>query len=103
MKNLSIGIISILISYISCIDPAAGSSTDWAYAGANIKYSFAIELRDTGRQGFMLSNSQILPTAEENFAGIKAIVKIIQDEYQIHNEGGETGAPAPGAVSEDRR
>lgn len=51
----------------------------------------------------MLSNSQILPTAEENFAGIKAIVKIIQDEYQIHNEGGETGAPAPGDVSEDRR
>lgn len=99
MRNLRIGFINILISYFSFIDPAAGSSTDWAYAGAKIKYSFAIELRDTGRQGFMLSNSQIIPTAEENFAGIRAIVKIIQEEYQIRSEGGEAGVPAPSADS----
>ncbi|GIY94709.1 carboxypeptidase A1 [Caerostris extrusa] len=46
------------------IYPAAGSSVDWAYEKARIKYSFAIELRDTGRQGFLLSNSQIIPNAE---------------------------------------
>lgn len=51
----------------------------------------------------MLSNREIIPTAEENFAGIKAIVKIIQDEYQIRNGNGEVDAPAPGAASEDKR
>lgn len=64
-------------------DPAAGSSADWAYAGAKVKYSFAVELRDTGRQGFMLSNSQIIPTAEENFAGIKALANFIRTEMQL--------------------
>ncbi|KAF8786581.1 Carboxypeptidase A4 like protein [Argiope bruennichi] len=62
------------------LDPAAGSSVDWAYERARIKYSFAIELRDTGRQGFLLSNSQIIPNAEENFAGIKAVANIIRNE-----------------------
>ncbi|GIY91007.1 carboxypeptidase B [Caerostris darwini] len=62
------------------IYPAAGSSVDWAYEKARIKYSFAIELRDTGRQGFLLSNSQIIPNAEENFAGIKAVADIIRNE-----------------------
>ncbi|XP_042908094.1 carboxypeptidase B isoform X2 [Parasteatoda tepidariorum] len=62
------------------IYPAAGSSVDWAYEGANVKYSFAIELRDTGRQGFLLSNTQIIPTAEENFNGIKAVAKMIKNE-----------------------
>ncbi|KAG8196506.1 hypothetical protein JTE90_012322 [Oedothorax gibbosus] len=62
------------------IYPAAGSSVDWAYEKAKVKYSFAIELRDTGRQGFLLSNTQIIPTAEENFAGIKAVANIIRNE-----------------------
>ncbi|XP_035226654.1 carboxypeptidase B-like [Stegodyphus dumicola] len=62
------------------IYPAAGSSVDWAYEGAKVKYSFAIELRDTGRQGFLLSNTQIIPNAEENFAGIKAVAKLISNE-----------------------
>ena len=33
---------------------AAGSSVDWAYENAGIKYSFGLELRDSGRMGFML-------------------------------------------------
>ena len=35
-------------------DIAAGSSADWAYENAGIKYSFGLELRDSGRMGFML-------------------------------------------------
>ncbi|XP_054721046.1 carboxypeptidase B-like [Uloborus diversus] len=62
------------------IYPAAGSSVDWAYEVAKVKYSFAVELRDTGRQGFLLSNTFIIPTAEENFAGIKAIANVIKNE-----------------------
>ena len=37
----------------------AGSSVDWAHSKMNIKYSFALELRDTGRHGFMLPVDQI--------------------------------------------
>ncbi|XP_054721045.1 carboxypeptidase B-like [Uloborus diversus] len=62
------------------IYPAAGSSIDWVYDDAKVKYSFALELRDTGRQGFMLSNRYIIPTAEENFAGIKAAAHIVKSE-----------------------
>lgn len=68
------------ISFFSS-DSAAGSSTDWAYAGANIKYSFALELRDTGKQGFILSNTLIVPTAEENFAAVRAMVNAIESEF----------------------
>lgn len=32
----------------STIYPASGSSVDWTYAVANVTYSFAVELRDTG-------------------------------------------------------
>jgi hypothetical protein len=33
---------------------AAGSSVDWAYEDAGIKYSFALEVRDDGKWGFLL-------------------------------------------------
>lgn len=62
------------------IYPAAGSSVDWVYEAANVKYSFAVELRDTGRQGFMLSNTEIIPNAEENWEGIKAVADIVKNE-----------------------
>ncbi len=31
---------------------------DWAYAVEGVKYSYALELRDTGRHGFLLPASQ---------------------------------------------
>ena len=34
--------------------PASGGSDDWAKGGAHIKYSYTIELPDTGRHGFIL-------------------------------------------------
>ena len=37
---------------------AYGSSVDWAYDGG-IKYSFGLELRDTGRRGFLLPQVDI--------------------------------------------
>jgi hypothetical protein len=33
------------------LDAASGSSMDWAYEIAGIKYSYAVELRDTGDYG----------------------------------------------------
>lgn len=35
--------------------------------------SFTVELRDTGRYGFVLPPNLILPTCEENWAAIKAL------------------------------
>jgi len=57
---------------------ASGGSDDWAHAtvaegGPNIKYSHCIELRDTGRYGFILPASQIIPTAEEMWEAVKVI------------------------------
>lgn len=55
-------------------DPAAGGSEDWTYGQLGVKYSFSVELRDTGRYGFLLPPDQIIPTGEETFEGLKALV-----------------------------
>jgi len=43
---------------------ASGSSADYVYS-IGVKYSFAVELRDTGRYGFIMPPSQIIPQGEE--------------------------------------
>ncbi|XP_070577614.1 carboxypeptidase B-like [Ptychodera flava] len=60
---------------------SAGSSLDWAYGVINAKYSYVLELRDTGENGFLLPEDQIEPTAIETFAGIKEAVKYVLDEF----------------------
>ncbi|XP_004677099.1 PREDICTED: carboxypeptidase A2 [Condylura cristata] len=62
----------------SVIYQASGGSIDWAY-DSGIKYSFAFELRDTGRYGFLLPASQILPTASETWLGLKTIMEHVRD------------------------
>ncbi|XP_031556610.1 carboxypeptidase B-like [Actinia tenebrosa] len=52
----------------------SGSTKDFTYGTLHIKYSYVLELRDNGNHGFLLPQSQILPTAMETFAGIKAMV-----------------------------
>jgi len=44
---------------------ASGSSTDWTYGAAHSVFSYGIELRDTGRYGFLLPADQIIPQGEE--------------------------------------
>ncbi|KAL9959738.1 hypothetical protein ACROYT_G033093 [Oculina patagonica] len=56
-------------------NPAAGGSEDWTYGKLGVKYSFSVELRDTGRYGFLLPANQIIPTGEETFEGLKALVR----------------------------
>ncbi|XP_027764412.1 carboxypeptidase A2-like [Empidonax traillii] len=53
---------------------ASGGSIDWAY-DQGIKYSFAFELRDTGRYGFLLPANQIVPAATETWMGLKKIME----------------------------
>jgi len=52
------------------IYPASGSSADWGYDVSKVKYSYGIELRDTGEYGFLLPADQIVPQGEEIFASL---------------------------------
>jgi hypothetical protein len=49
-----------------------GAADDWAYGVAKVPFVYTLELRDKGEHTFMLPAGQILPTAQETFAGIKA-------------------------------
>lgn len=48
----------------------SGTTDDNMHATYGVKYSMTIELRDKGRNGFILPASQIIPTGEEIVAGI---------------------------------
>ncbi|XP_002752063.1 carboxypeptidase A1 isoform X1 [Callithrix jacchus] len=61
-------------SIIKAIYQASGSTIDWTYS-QGIKYSFTFELRDTGRYGFLLPASQIIPTAQETWLGLLTIIE----------------------------
>lgn len=60
-------------------DVASGITVDWAY-DSGIKYSFSFELRDTGRYGFLLPATQIIPTAQETWMAIRTIM-----EHTLHH------------------
>lgn len=51
----------------------SGGSDDWVKARIGAKYVYTIELRDTGRSGFLLPASEILPTAREAFEAVRVI------------------------------
>lgn len=55
--------------------PAAGGSDDWARGGAGIKYSYTVELPDTGRHGFILPAKYIKKVGIEATAGVKALME----------------------------
>lgn len=46
---------------------------DWVRGTYNIPVTFTYELRDTGRYGFILPASQIIPTAEETLDSLVAM------------------------------
>lgn len=59
----------------SLLYAASGAADDWAKGIAKIKYTYTIELRDTGRHGFILPASEIVSTGKEGFAAVKTISK----------------------------
>ncbi|XP_067446674.1 carboxypeptidase A4 [Thunnus thynnus] len=65
-------------SICKIIYQASGGSIDWSY-DVGIKYSFAFELRDTGRYGFILPANQIIPTATETWLALKHIMEHVRD------------------------
>ncbi|OXA37503.1 Carboxypeptidase B [Folsomia candida] len=64
------------------IYPCAGTSTDWARAVANVKFTFTYELRDTGKDKFLLPPNQIIPSGKETWAGVVAMVQGVMDFYK---------------------
>jgi hypothetical protein len=56
---------------------ASGASDDYAYGVHNIPFVYTIELRDQGRYGFLLPESQITESGVETFAGLAAAAKEI--------------------------
>ncbi|KAM6301865.1 carboxypeptidase A1-like [Podargus strigoides] len=65
-------------SIITTIYKASGGTIDWTY-NQGIKYSFTFELRDTGRYGFLLPATQIVPTAQETWLALKVIMEHARD------------------------
>ena len=63
------------------IQKVNGASIDYTYAVKNITYSYAIELRDTGKYGFILPPKFILPSGLEMFAALKAMLFAIKKQF----------------------
>uniref|UniRef100_A0AC35TQZ6 ShKT domain-containing protein n=1 Tax=Rhabditophanes sp. KR3021 TaxID=114890 RepID=A0AC35TQZ6_9BILA len=76
--------------------PASGGSEDWAKGKMGIKYSYLFELRpdESVYDGFLLDESQILPTGKETWEAVKVIAfqtlqtfpagPFIQKQQQFH-------------------
>ena len=68
--------------FLLFIDAASGGSYDWAKAVAGIQYAYTYEMRPAaasyGQSGFILSESEIIPNAEEVWASLVTIATEIQ-------------------------
>nr|XP_039269247.1 carboxypeptidase B-like [Styela clava]XP_039269248.1 carboxypeptidase B-like [Styela clava] len=58
----------------------SGGSIDWSYRELCVKYTFGVELRDTGKHGFLLPPRYIIPTAEEYYEGLEVVVRQLLQE-----------------------
>lgn len=77
------------------IYPAAGVMPDWTY-GSEGMLGWTIELRDTGATGFELPPEQIIPTGQENFDAVLALVEAIGLPLKYDFPAGLPGVVAPG-------
>ncbi|WP_411016296.1 M14 family zinc carboxypeptidase, partial [Salmonella sp. s51884] len=60
---------------------AAGASNDWGYIGLGAKYSYVMELRDTGEYGFVIPDSFIDVSGRETYEAVKIFAATIMAEY----------------------
>ncbi|CAG9537106.1 unnamed protein product [Cercopithifilaria johnstoni] len=72
--------------------PASGGAEDWAKGRMGIKYSYLFELRPDGEvwNGFLLDESQIIPTAREAFEAVKVIANRASAMFTPKNLPDET-------------
>ncbi|XP_034489383.1 carboxypeptidase B2-like [Drosophila innubila] len=52
----------------------SGGAKEWAYNELDIKLTYTIEFRDTGRYGLVLPPAFILPNCEEALTGLVALM-----------------------------
>jgi len=70
-----------------------GSASDWVHdQGA---FGFAVELRDTGFYGFELPPDQIIPTGEENFAGVVEMAQWAREPLNVTFPNGRPDRLSP--------
>lgn len=70
----------IILKKFNIFQSFSGASDDWAKGVAKIKYSYTVELRDTGKYGFILPPSEILLSGKEAFIAVSALASEIQTE-----------------------
>ena len=60
--------------------PTSGASADYAFEVLGAVYAYTVELRPglRGTGGFRVSEDQLLPTAEEAWAGVRHAVKFMR-------------------------
>lgn len=61
------------------IYPVGGSAIDWTYSQLGVRYSYALELRDTGKYGFLLPADQIKPTGVETTHALLSAINALKD------------------------
>lgn len=54
---------------------ASGGADDWAKAMLKMKYTYTIELRDTGKHGFVLPSRYIIPASKEALAAVLVVAE----------------------------
>ncbi|TKR70150.1 hypothetical protein L596_022208 [Steinernema carpocapsae] len=65
-------------SILDIIYPASGSSIDYAKGVLGIEYTYALELRGGDKRlGFLIDESQIIPVAEETWAGLHVVLTYV--------------------------
>lgn len=74
----------IIITYLVFVsDEMTGSSNDYGFAGTpQAKYSYVVELRDSGHFEFLIPPDQIRLSGEEGYDGVVALLDwIINNDY----------------------
>lgn len=62
----------------------SGLSIDWVSDNTNISLSYLIEVRPITEKGtFCMSESEIVPTSEEIFAGIKVVANYLSGKITL--------------------
>lgn len=61
----------------------SGATDDWAKGVLRVKYSYTLELRDEGAQGFTLGTDKIAPTGQEIWEGFMALLYAIRPNKYI--------------------
>ncbi|XP_064611669.1 carboxypeptidase B-like [Liolophura sinensis] len=64
-------------SAASTLYAVTGGSMDWAHGVSKIPYAATLELRDSGKHGFLLPANQIIPSGEETLQGVLAMAKCV--------------------------